>query len=1397
MRRGPGLSPAACSPARLPPFPLSCPRVQLIDFGSCGADAGLQSGYVQSRFYRAPEAILGLTVDGAVDVWSAGCVAAELVLGVPLFPGVDDADMMWRVCQTLGLPPSWMVKAGARGRRYFRELSATDERDRAPPQPPRPLFPTALLPLLRVIWRARKEARRRECRAAAAGVTGPATAASARLSGRARKAPSVPAAGPSQRVPSSRQAAALTGTADNPGPLDAGNLSSCKADPTDASVPTAAVQAAEAPQANAIVADAPPFLRKLLSVELASQHAAAAAGESGRFATAHRVNFAGASYESGVPEGGEGAVSNDALNAKQQAQRSVLRADAVLLQTAFARLPSQAAVAPGVPVPLPKFSSSATSQGTGGATVDTTRSPSPQNRRLAFLEHKQDRSVSSSDHAMRGGGGTRLRHFARTNSHRRMRLRSGSLSSRGGPLSNVVDATVATDAEAAERAVDPAAATPVSATLDALLLGIIAGDSYYHLNLASAAKPRALPQSHHAGAHAQHHAAAFGQVTPHLLVLPFRRPSRLLVVPGVTENPVREEDTAAGFMSVPTEAVVCPSHEDSMATGHAASVSRRTPLLRHDAASADVVSAVDADAEPRMTPVASLSSPSRDCKPSAMSPRAPVQTSAGASTETSKRVASRAASAAGATASGISAAPCVAAASAAVGVGPVSRDPVEQKRSMDNTRALKEHKLVPCDAASAATALAELQWRGTCGGVLPVRLTSAHTGFVCLREAADGTDFASTDPSVAVAVRLVVKKETGVPTQDPVYHPYTSLPALVLAAAAAGTARSNTRTHDSSPPVAAYAGGCRIEEEPAASHATRDRNAGDTGAICGSRWGDHPAGFDTSAAVGQQPASAAGSAAALISLLSKQRPDTATAITPPPLASTNVPPLPPDTDLTPAWVEDLLLATGSVPSPVDAVPAATALVSLKRTEALEWLEFIDFLLRCLALEPHKRITAAQALAHPFLQGTPAEREQAVQAASTPGGSPAHAANDVSAASMRLFRDFLPEIAKKDRKTWSTRRATSRANLRRLMSDREAERLITLPMLPPPPAAVESPQAPQSQQLPPAKPLIQGQAPAHSTRGGPAAPPQATATPVPDGPADGSLGSRGAPPWQRGGVFRFEESSVGRPASVMSGGDTVVNFGRLQAEALYSGGSGAPWPWSLPWPFYVPPPMGPGFPIPAAAAAATGGSGGDSHRPTSPPAPASASRRSPARPRIPWPRPATAHSLQQQPSLGGGGGGGTPAGWGGVSGGGGGLVPGMPAWPWPAGGLPSGLPAWPQLAATPPPPPPPPSTPGAVAGAAAYTHQQQMQPQMRTPPPPALGPSSAGDGSGQAHAGTRSMLKQQQLQQQQQLAYVAYMQQQRQQQQQQYHQEMVLQQMQQLQQQQQRLQQWQRQHRPPS
>jgi dual specificity tyrosine-phosphorylation-regulated kinase 2/3/4 len=61
--------------------------IKMIDFGSSCFEQETLYTYIQSRYYRAPEITLGLPYSHQIDIWSAGCILAELTTGVPLFPG--------------------------------------------------------------------------------------------------------------------------------------------------------------------------------------------------------------------------------------------------------------------------------------------------------------------------------------------------------------------------------------------------------------------------------------------------------------------------------------------------------------------------------------------------------------------------------------------------------------------------------------------------------------------------------------------------------------------------------------------------------------------------------------------------------------------------------------------------------------------------------------------------------------------------------------------------------------------------------------------------------------------------------------------------------------------------------------------------------------------------------------------------------------------------------------------------------------------------------------------------------------------------------------------------------------------------------------------------------------
>ncbi|KAK0397599.1 hypothetical protein QR680_002186 [Steinernema hermaphroditum] len=102
-------------------------RVKVIDFGSAShRSKAVTNTYLQSRYYRAPEIILGLPFKEAIDMWSLGCVIAELFLGWPLYPGSSEYDQIRYIVQTQGLPPQQMLASAAKTHRFFKQIPAAD-----------------------------------------------------------------------------------------------------------------------------------------------------------------------------------------------------------------------------------------------------------------------------------------------------------------------------------------------------------------------------------------------------------------------------------------------------------------------------------------------------------------------------------------------------------------------------------------------------------------------------------------------------------------------------------------------------------------------------------------------------------------------------------------------------------------------------------------------------------------------------------------------------------------------------------------------------------------------------------------------------------------------------------------------------------------------------------------------------------------------------------------------------------------------------------------------------------------------------------------------------------------------------------------------------------------------
>ncbi|OMJ95588.1 hypothetical protein SteCoe_1008 [Stentor coeruleus] len=97
--------------------------VKLIDFGSsCYANQRVYT-YIQSRFYRAPEVVLGIPYTSAIDIWSFGCILVELYTGIPIFPAKSEQELINCIVEVLGMPTESLIIQGTRSRIYFSDPS--------------------------------------------------------------------------------------------------------------------------------------------------------------------------------------------------------------------------------------------------------------------------------------------------------------------------------------------------------------------------------------------------------------------------------------------------------------------------------------------------------------------------------------------------------------------------------------------------------------------------------------------------------------------------------------------------------------------------------------------------------------------------------------------------------------------------------------------------------------------------------------------------------------------------------------------------------------------------------------------------------------------------------------------------------------------------------------------------------------------------------------------------------------------------------------------------------------------------------------------------------------------------------------------------------------------------
>lgn len=75
--------------------------------------------YIQSRFYRAPEILLGVPYNYAIDMWSLGCILLELHIGFPIFAGESEKELMGLIMEMRGVPPINLLEEATRLDLFF------------------------------------------------------------------------------------------------------------------------------------------------------------------------------------------------------------------------------------------------------------------------------------------------------------------------------------------------------------------------------------------------------------------------------------------------------------------------------------------------------------------------------------------------------------------------------------------------------------------------------------------------------------------------------------------------------------------------------------------------------------------------------------------------------------------------------------------------------------------------------------------------------------------------------------------------------------------------------------------------------------------------------------------------------------------------------------------------------------------------------------------------------------------------------------------------------------------------------------------------------------------------------------------------------------------------------
>ena len=100
-------------------LPNSTMKCRVIDFGSSCFDGHQKYEYIQSRYYRAPEVILGIKYGPPMDIWSFACIVVEMMIGRPLFPGDNEHEQLEMIMEVFGVPPVSVINQCKRKAEFF------------------------------------------------------------------------------------------------------------------------------------------------------------------------------------------------------------------------------------------------------------------------------------------------------------------------------------------------------------------------------------------------------------------------------------------------------------------------------------------------------------------------------------------------------------------------------------------------------------------------------------------------------------------------------------------------------------------------------------------------------------------------------------------------------------------------------------------------------------------------------------------------------------------------------------------------------------------------------------------------------------------------------------------------------------------------------------------------------------------------------------------------------------------------------------------------------------------------------------------------------------------------------------------------------------------------------